>query len=555
MESKSWSTWSLRQFLEGAWAYFCAHAQMLSVFILTALITYGVKLFHGAVGVDTELALETGGTTTAWMIQLGRPFLTALHHAWGIGNADLYVMNFVAVILLVAAAMFWCYWWHVISDGRIGTLPLAFFGVYFISSGTWQEALYFTFIAPQFSFLALLLPIVLFLLFRGILQGGKASAFAGIFLLAMMTATYQAVTIYFISGVLATCVAFSLWGDETLRQGWRPYAALLAKLVLAFVAAMILYLAIKYLVIFAAGVQPSNYVVGQAGTHGKGLVHGILKTGSYAVLMIFGNCSFFDPVIYRFAKNGAEASMVYHDYFASVASIGYLPVLLAYGWILWKLDGHWFAKVVACVLPFVILIFPAAGGGTAVLRAQWAIPVVVGFLLLLVLQEMRGRWREVFVVVLALTCFFQVQHTAAENYAVQRVYEFDRTVAHDVDSELHRVLAESGDGASKEDVQVLYYGAPEPEFSGLFIPGGMSRHSIIAWDRTSKREGTGRGVAFLHAMGYAWHPVTKDTSEEELDALRSTAATMPSYPVPGYVQRQGNVLIVKFSNALYPPKE
>lgn len=548
METAAWRSWNVRRFCLESLDYASNRPRLLIALVLTALVVYGVRLFNGAVGLDTECTLQTGGIMPGSM-QIGRSVLCALQYAWGIGNVNLYVANFVSVLLLVAAAMLWCFWWSILSQGRMRMLPLVAFGVYFLSSGVWQELLYYTFQAPETALMVALLPFVLFLIFRrGGWQGKRELAFTAV-LLALMISVYQAVAVYYVGGALASLVAFSFWGQGDHLSTRKEIATELAKIFAVLFAALVLYVVLDHLVMAAFSLEKNPYLLDKAGTHGRGMFHAILKTAGYAMLMIFGNCSLVDPAILRFGNPSGDSIKWFHAYHYGVSSIGYLPILFAYGDLLWKAERDMLIKIIAVLLPFAILVFPLAGGGTISVRVQWTIPLLIGFMMLFVLQESRMRWRSGCVLVLVVICFFQVQHVAGQNYASVRMYEFDQQIAHTVNRDLCNAL----EGARQEDVRVLFYGAAEPHFSGLFVPAVLSQHPIAGANHAKKTEGTEREAAFLHAMGYEWHPVAEDAPGAELDELRDIAKTMPCYPNAGYVARHGDVMIVKFSESNYVP--
>ena len=254
METAAWRSWNVRRFCLESLDYASNRPRLLIALVLTALVVYGVRLFNGAVGLDTECTLQTGGIMPGSM-QIGRSVLCALQYAWGIGNVNLYAANFVSVLLLVVAAMLWCFWWSILSQGRMRMLPLVAFGVYFLSSGVWQELLYYTFQAPETALMVALLPFVLFLIFRrGGWQGKRELAFTAV-LLALMISVYQAVAVYYVGGALASLVAFSFWGQGDHLSTRKEIATELAKIFAVLFAALVLYVVLDHLVMAAFSLE------------------------------------------------------------------------------------------------------------------------------------------------------------------------------------------------------------------------------------------------------------------------------------------------------------
>lgn len=544
----TWISMPTGLFLREYWRYLCEHVQMLVWLSLTAIMVYGARLFNGAIGTDTEVMMSSGGTTP-FFIQIGRYCLVWMQQLTGIGNVNLYAANFASIVLLVMAAMAWNYWWSLLSKGRLHPVALTLFGIYFVSSGVWQEALYFTFQAGETSFLLLLMPLILYFLYRSFLTSTRWQMIVGALLLLFTTSTYQASVMYFVGGVLASFILLAFMDPERLPVGAKAQMLFLLKCFAVIGVAVAVWSVLKTVVMAVYGLAPSTYLTEMAGTHDKGLLHGLLKSGAYAVMLIMGNCSsVVDPVLYRFAKHGAEAVQGYHGNFYGVASIGYLPILLAYVVTVYQSELSAVQKLVAWLTPLCIFVFPVAGGGDAPLRAQWTIPLLLGFVFLMVLHKMRGVWKNLFTAIVVLTCFYQVQHVAGENYAALRMYEYDCAVVEHTTTEMYKALA----GEDASSVKVLLYGAPKPDFNGLFVPETMSQHSIFYWDHRTKLEGTERGLHFFQSKGYDWNPVKVD--DPELDELRNKAAEQPSYPYPGYVQRYGDTIVVKYSESNYQPK-
>ena len=544
---KSWSSMTIGALLKGYWQYLCDNVQMVVLLSLTAIMVYGARLFNGAIGTDTEIMMSSGGTTS-FFIQIGRFCLVWLQQLTGIGNVNMYAANFASIILLVMAAMAWNYWWSLLTKGQINKITLTLFGIYFVSSGVWQEALYFTFQAGETSLLLLLMPLIMYFLYRGFLTRIRGQVIAGTIMLIFTTSTYQASVVYFVGGVLASFILLALLAPEQLPAGAKAQLVLLLKFAIAIVIAVAVWSALKTAVMAVYGLTPATYLTGMAGTHGKGLLHGLMKSAAYAFMLIMGNCSFVDPILYRFAKHGASAVQNYHANFYGVASIGYIPLLLAYVIIVYKSKLTVVQKLIAWLTPLCIFIFPVVGGGDAPLRAQWSIPLLLGFVFMVVLYNTRGMWKNILTVIVVITCFYQVQHVAGENYTALRMYEYDCAVVEHSNTDMYEVLA--GDDPSA--VKVLLYGAPEPDFNGLFVPATMSRHSIFYWDHNTKIEGTERGLSFFQTRGYKWDRVKTD--DPDLEDLRAKAETQPSYPYPGYVQRYGNTIVVKYSESIYEPK-
>lgn len=543
----SWISISIETFLKGYWLYLCQNVQMVVLLSFTAIVVYGARLFNGAIGTDTELMMSSGGTTS-FFIQIGRYCLVWMQQLTGVGNVNMYAANFASIVLLVMAAMAWNYWWSLLSEGQINKIFLTLFGIYFISSGVWQEALYFTFQAGETSFLLLLMPLIIYLLYRGFLTGTYGQIISGTVLLIFTTSTYQASVIYFVGGSLASFILLALLNGERLPSGAKAQLVFLLKIFIAIGVAVAAWSVLKTIVMAVYGLAPSTYLTGMAGTHDKGLLHGLMKSGAYAFMLVMGNCSFIDPILYRFAKHSAAAVQSYHGNFYGIASIGYLPVLLVYVAIVYKSELAVVQKIVAWLTPFCIFIFPVVGGGDVPLRAQWTIPLLLGFIFIIVLHHTQRVMQKVLTVIVVITCYFQIQHVAGENYSALRMYEYDCAVVERSNAEMYKAL----DGDNPSDVKVLLYGAPEPNFNGLFVPGTMSQHSIFYWDHQTKLEGTERGLHFFQAKGYCWNPVKID--DPTLDMLRNKAVEQPIYPYPGFVQRYGDTIVVKYSESNYQPK-
>ncbi|MDR0763592.1 MAG: glucosyltransferase domain-containing protein, partial [Bacteroidales bacterium] len=354
----------------------------ITAFII--LLTYGFMLFNPVIGVDSEVAMfPTNTGITPFDIATGRWGGAFLSQLWRIVPYNPYLAIFSSLCFLGIGALLWRYVFNSAVNGfaagastlgssvrnlseRCSVSAFLFCALY-ITSPVWNVLMYFH--PAIFFFSIMLCPIVILLIFKGILLSRFWLIAGGALLSIFLFSIYQALIPLLCSGVL---ICFFL----LLRRSAIPVIPTLLKILCVFVAAYLLYSALDFIIKFFCDVQSSKYVSSFNNWSRSGFMDSIkhiVRVG-YEILIV--------PFLFR--DYNLYGSLM-------LLPCGLMFILLMLRQVLQKVQQQeqsraakysvrWLYIITGlCVLGSVMLL-PVLGANRPPLRTMFSLPLVTGFI-------------------------------------------------------------------------------------------------------------------------------------------------------------------------------
>jgi hypothetical protein len=510
---------------------------LVYVAALTVLLTYGFMLLNSVTGIDTEGAMSAYRTSGfSFSISAGRWGGQFLDMLWRITPYNPYLATVGSLCFLMIGALIWNYVFISAANGFIADMSAmrsrvgaGLFCVLYITSFVWNELMYFH--PATFFFSVMLCPLVILIIFKGILFSRFWLAAVGVLCSAFLFSVYQALVPFLCSGVL---ICFFL----LLRRSTPKILPLFLKILCTFIVAYLLYLALDFVIKFVCNVQSGTYV-NNFNMWGKGGFAGSIKR-----ILTVG----YELTVVPFLQKG------YNTY----GSLVLLPVSLIFIYVLLKNRikyGILFVIAGLCVSGSVMLL-PILGANRPPLRAMFSLPLVTGFIVWFLTDERSVDIRckaqkfcmKLLVVFVIAVSLYQVQVAIQVQYSDYRRNNADVRLAGILDEKIINIISENSNVIHDENgsVPLAIFGRYEPfKFDNNFIYGEVSGHSVFYWDTQwdTITAPSRRATRFMQSLGmnYIMPP------HEQLTAAAVFAASMPAYPTNGCVAVHNGVVVVKIS--------
>jgi hypothetical protein len=254
----------------------------------------------------------------------------------------------------------------------------------------------------------------------------------------------------------------------------------------------------------------------------------------------------------KFARGGIETAKVISNSSRIVGNLLLLPAgILFIVQILIRSRGKGLLYVLAGVgIPLSIMALAIIGGKAPPIRAMYALPFASAFMFFYLIIGARKTVARVITILALLTSVNQAQITAQLFYSDYVRYLDDVQVAEELDRRI-TPLQNYGDTMPKLPIAIVGAHRATVVFSVNFLPGDVSGHSFFEWNASKSFEGGQRGIGFMQVLGMPYMGVT----ESQMDAARSAAQSMPSYPAPGCIQRLPDMIVVKLSESTYQMRD
>lgn len=512
----------------------------LAIFITTVLVfIYGIRLFNVNIGIDTELYM--GEKYINWR-EIGRFGLVFLQYLFKINEFNPILQNCIAILFMIFGTLAWCHLFDTFSNHKIDRKIYFLFSFIFTTSAVWAEQIYFTCQATETCFIVILCPITIFLMLNGIIRNNKLNTTISTILLLFTFSIYQAAITMFCAGML---ICFLLVKEQTNyneKSYWFMGLKILALTVIALVGYLI---ADIFITKFIFNTQKQDYLSSQIGIKSNYIV----SICQYICSILFAKNSLLtlpiDCVISALAKSGSQAVDSFHNQDLLCNSL-FFPALICYIYfILRNKNKTSLYIIIALLIPMCIFVLPLTAGGSVVPRAQYSLPLILGFIFLYVIYMLPKKLQIIISSLIFLSGFYAMQKSAMLIYSDQIRYEHDLQLAKELNERIKDI-------SHNVDIPVFIYGAnQEIDFSKNFISGDCLGKSIFAWnDRKDPTDATYRGLAFMNAHNYRYYP---PKNADLVNKARFVALNMPSYPDKNCIQNLNNVIVIKLSETTYLP--
>ncbi|MDR1836816.1 MAG: glucosyltransferase domain-containing protein [Treponema sp.] len=513
--------------------------------------TYGIKLFWYSIGIDTEQFMaDKAGFLRSWL-QIGRFGLVLLSKFWYIKEFNPFTAFFTAFCLIWFFTISWCYIIAIFNGNTGRNNKLVPFALIFMTMSVWAEQFYFLLQAAEIALIIGLCPYVIYLFFKGFLDGEKGKILCASILLVFMTSVYQAIVPLFCCGVF---VCFVLLQEQTDYEP-QVYRNLCLKLFITLVGAMVVYFFIDRVVISVFfHIEKSAYVDDMNQWGRVPVRQNIINILLFGYTITIGNNplvqNIVNPIIASYARTGMRAAEFIASSSRVTGNILLLPVTIFF---LVKItavmrktipSGRKLLYMFAGIgIPLCIMLLAIIGGNHPPLRSLYALPLSFAFMLFYLITSYKKRIASVIACLALLTAVYQAQITAQVFYSDQIRYNEDVRLAH----ELNNLITQVQPDNEKLPVALIGRYQMASVFKTNFLQGEVIGHSFFEWDFPLPSSPTGRGLAFMKSLGFNYDIPVAD----QLEQAHKEALLMPAYPDPGCVKRMRDFIVVRISETLY----
>lgn len=550
---------------------FCSFIKNNTIFTacvcVSALLTYFVILGGYTVSYDTDIFM--GDEDYVWLDwkEKGRFGLILLKILFSPHGLNLHMADGLAVFFLILGTLLWVYYITVFCslfgvndpDNKESRLIILLPAViFYITSGVWQEQIYYQLQSAEVMLAVCLCPVSLMILAKGIREKRKDCYAVFMILTVFMLSVYQAVIMMEAAGILIFLYSEMCRG-ENIKSGSIKAFVMLA-------ASLAVYLMIAYILkTFVFRVESTGFISANIRL-GKERANPVLKLAGYVYMLLFANVGFLsryaDPVIASHSMTGEAAVDYYHSAFQDIASVLYIPAVLIFVISAAKdyfrscrdLKKDRTEKVsgtaVIFLIPLSVLFFPVAGAGDIKVRVQFVLPLVAMFLFmysidLFLRNHSVGRNRASLCVavlvplIVLYSSVMQGEKVSMLFMSDMKVFEHDRAFAADIEHSIRELMNEEG---ISEDTPVYLYGSHVPVFDRSMTHGEFIGKSVFSRGIAIPGDTNKRGTAFMRIMGYG-HTPCRSLTVEDMEYVSG----MPVYPVKGSVSCHNDRIIVKLS--------
>ena len=492
-------------------AFVRGHLWLFALTVFVLLAAYGPKLFNEVISIDTELQIN--GNLWRLSMSIGRfgySLLQKIFHPFGF---NVWFGTHLGFVNLLFGTLAWC---HLVSllFPSAKKVPLAVFAVLFASSNVWAAQMYFTLQSAEAMFIVLAAPFAVYGLFSGMLRGRWPQIALSALALAYLVAVYQAAVLLFCAGFLLCFVRHAGEDDGDEKERWM----LALKLAGAVAVVLAVYFVCSKIVLAAFGMQKADYLENRY----------LSKLGKIPLNIV--------TFLVMFSHGNPLA--------VAILLMSFPP----YSFIVRRQKSA--VRIIAMLLAPMLCFVLGAISGRISFRTEFAMPLVLSFMVFLVLERFEGRVRRISVVLAAALCFLCMEETAMLNWTELRRHEQDKFLAQDLAVRIYAL------GTSEEigETPVFIYGKCYTHLNGAYIKKDVFGRSVFTTSNTLV-DSTNRGLTFMKDMNFAGFnlkPVSENDTRLVMKA-REAAKTMPDYPSAGCVRNLGDVIVVRLSETTYDP--
>jgi hypothetical protein len=462
-----------------------------------------------------------------------------------------YTQVFAATGILWCAVLSWCYIIAVFQGNTGRDNRFILFALLFSSSLAIRELFLCPSATGEFICLLLLCPYAVHLFYKGFLDNEKGKIALAFVILVFMIGIYEGGAVpAFCCGVF---LCFLLLQERTSYEP-KVYSRLCLKLFIALLLASAVYLIInRFIVQGILQIEKLDYYSDPVKWLKRPLRETILTILMQGYVLTIGDIPFVQHIVHpRIADlTKLPASPTVEQ--IALFSRAYSNVILLPAAVLFLVSivkkasgiipkGRRLLYVLAGIgVPFSIIMITVIFGSAVPYRALWAMSPAMAFMCFYLSKTWKHK-KAVFVLWL-LVLFVsarQLQTTALSFYAGYKYYEEEVRLSVDLNRRIQEVQPETG------KLPVAMVGGYDYSVPNLL--GTQASMWARAFDPTSNRSSL--GLVFMNLLGMQYDP----PDDSQWKTILAGAASMPSYPAPGCVQRLSGVVVVKLSEDEYPDK-
>ena len=456
-----------------------------------------------------------------------------------------YTNEFTAGVLLWCAALSWCYIIAVFSGNTGRDNRFIPFALLFSSSIVFAEGFLFAVVCIQNMLLQALCPYVVYLFYKGFLDNKKGKILFAFFALFFMMSVYQAVVLVFCCGVF---LCFVLLQERTDFEP-KAYSRLCLKLLIALLLAGAVYFIInRFIVRGLMQIEQSDHWKDPVKWLKRPFIENILTILMNGYILTIGNI----PLVQRIAHpmiDGltslpdappvakiAAYSRVYSNVLLLPAAILFLIAIAqkTYGIIP---KGRRLLYVLAGIgVPFSIILLTVIVGTAPPYRGLWALPLAIAFMCFYLIKLWKKKAAYVLCLLALIVSARQMQTGAMLAYSEKMRSDEEVRLAVDLNRRIQEVQPE------RENLPVALIGSYDYQVPNLIYSQMVSEARTFSFN--GSRTIRGIGLLLMDYLGFRYDP----PGDRQWATAAVAAASMPSYPAPGCVQRLPDIVVVKLSD-------
>lgn len=230
--------------------YFLNNRWFMIALVLVAVMSFGFTLTHPTISVD-DTAMDYYYRQNELLTQ-GRFFQVLIDKVLGIYNFRPFVLDFFAILCLIAAAVLWCSLFKKISGNQLKSIGYVFFACFFVSYPLITEI--FIYMGSDFEtgLGHAMIPFILYIMFMIISESknmNKLSTYmVPSFLIALTLSLYESFAVVYLFGIFVVLILRFLYSNDSrnakdvVKRGVHYVIPLIGGIAMRLVIGMILKL-------------------------------------------------------------------------------------------------------------------------------------------------------------------------------------------------------------------------------------------------------------------------------------------------------------------------
>lgn len=196
--------------------YFLSSRWFMIPLLIATIMSFGFTLTHPSISVD-DTAMDYYYRQSELLTQ-GRFFQVFIDKISGIYNFRPFVLDYLAILCLVAAAVLWCSLFKKVSGNKLKLIVYLFFACFFVSYPLITEI--FIYMGSNFETCLgyAMIPFILFILSSDTKNLNKPVTYiVAPFLIALTLSLYESLAVVYLFGIFAILILRFLYSDDSRK--------------------------------------------------------------------------------------------------------------------------------------------------------------------------------------------------------------------------------------------------------------------------------------------------------------------------------------------------
>ncbi|MBC3796019.1 hypothetical protein GH807_02995 [Acetobacterium tundrae] len=196
--------------------YFLNSKWVMIPLLLVTIMSYGFTLTHPSMSVD-DTAMDYYYRQNE-LLRQGRFFQVFIDKILGIYNFRPFVLDFLAILCLVAAAVLWCSLFKKVTGDKLKLIVYMFFACFFVSYPLITEIFIYMGSDFEIGLGHAMIPFILFILLTDTKKLNKPGPYIlASFLIALTLSLYESFAVVYLFGIFAILILRFLYSDDSRK--------------------------------------------------------------------------------------------------------------------------------------------------------------------------------------------------------------------------------------------------------------------------------------------------------------------------------------------------